>query len=42
MALLKKQGKGDMVQGLSMEIPIPGSVIAYAAAPPDLFFLGRV
>jgi formylglycine-generating enzyme required for sulfatase activity len=25
--------KGDMMPGLSMEIPIPGSVIAYAAAP---------
>ncbi|MEN8221216.1 MAG: caspase family protein, partial [Pseudomonadota bacterium] len=32
-ASLKKWGKGDMVQGLSMEVPIPGSVIAYAAAP---------
>jgi formylglycine-generating enzyme required for sulfatase activity len=30
---VKRWGKGDMVQGLSMEIPIPGSVIAYAAAP---------
>jgi len=32
-ASIKRWGKGDMVQGLSMELPIPGSVIAYAAAP---------
>jgi formylglycine-generating enzyme required for sulfatase activity len=30
---IKRWGKGDMMPGLSMEIPIPGSVIAYAAAP---------
>jgi formylglycine-generating enzyme required for sulfatase activity len=30
---VKSWGKGDMVSGLSMEVPIPGSVIAYAAAP---------
>jgi hypothetical protein len=30
---VKSWGKGDMVPGLSMEVPIPGSVIAYTAAP---------
>jgi formylglycine-generating enzyme required for sulfatase activity len=30
---IKRWGKGDMMPGLSMEVPIPGSVIAYAAAP---------
>jgi formylglycine-generating enzyme required for sulfatase activity len=32
-ASIKSWGKGDMMPGLSMEVPIPGSVIAYAAAP---------
>jgi formylglycine-generating enzyme required for sulfatase activity len=32
-ASIKKWDKGDMMPGLSMEVPIPGSVIAYAAAP---------
>jgi len=32
-ASLKSWGKGDMMPGLSMEVPIHCSVIAYAAAP---------
>ncbi|MEN8220371.1 MAG: caspase family protein [Pseudomonadota bacterium] len=39
---LKKRAKGDMMQGLSMEMPIPGSVIAYAAAPGGVASVGCV